>query len=1278
MPYEDNELQTAIEGHQSQLSNQEKNNTPNDDTFIDDSPLYGTRASLQSAPVAVDDGKHLLYPDIATSLPLKTSDRLLDDVLCDTIFLNSTDPNVIEKGLQTSGILRESMLSYSSFRSSIRPNALGSLTDQVTIQTKTEYDSISCPRYNKIYVFQAVILNPSLSEQQISSFDDIVRIPIYHLKVTVKIRQELERLKKHVGVTQFHSLDHLHEYDRVDLSTFDSSDPKLMDYGIYVSDDTNKLILIEIFQPEFNSPEEHESFTTDAIKKRYNDLCLKNESLNKKEAPSQPDCFYTLFKIFKGPLTRKSKEEPIKTIDSGNLVLNTHLNAEWLTSKYGFQASSEIDEETNDPFTEYVPPDMVGYVGDWNKRKIRESFVKKCLQLIFWGQLSASLLTPNSSLKNTKSVKGLSSLQTSFSTSPWFHLLGESRARILLNSNEQAHSPLDAEQHFINLSVSHYYTDRDIIRNYEALSSLDPDNIGLYFDALTYIANRKGAYQLIAYCGKQNIIGQEALENALVTFKIDPKEFNIAELNEATLLSIYKFETSNKSKVTSNHLTNFKNALRLLAKYTKSDKLKFYVDHEPYRALSQAYDTLSIDESVDEDIIKTAYSIKINDSPGLKLDCDRALYTIAISKRSLDLFNFLTDECPQFLKYYGPEKLHYQEALKLLQVNENASDETVLKIFKQKWYDESVFEPDQFLILRAALTRISIERNSNLITNFLLTGTIDPNSLPPENWPTGINNIGNTCYLNSLLQYYFSIAPLRRYILEYQKTLDNFNDHLSNSGHVRRIGGREISRGEVERSIQFIYQLRNLFYAMVHSRERCVTPSKELAYLAFAPSNVEVEFEVEGNKVGSNGAAISADSKGEVTQEAATTSEEKDPSLIDLEMEDKTNSDVDKDIENVKANEANEANDIEITVGENITDLASPTRVAKIGSDQLENALEMGRQQDVTECIGNVLFQIESGSEPIRYDEDNEQYDLIKQLFYGTTKQSIVPLSATDKVRTKVERFLSLLVNIGDHPKDIYDAFDSYFKDEYLTMEEYGDVKRTVAVTTFPTILQVQIQRVYYDRERFMPFKSIEPLPFKEVIYMDRYSDTENPLLLAKKEETEQMKQNLKVMKNRQRELLDRDESGLTRKDAFLESIKLLESNIVVTEASNSEDNKDVIRILKSNIIDIDNELMSLYNDINSLEDKISHQFDDFEEYGYSLFSVFIHRGEASYGHYWIYIKDRNYGGVWRKYNDETISEVQEEEVFNFNEGNTATPYFLVYVKQGQESDIEPLKRILE
>jgi len=39
------------------------------------------------------------------------------------------------------------------------------------------------------------------------------------------------------------------------------------------------------------------------------------------------------------------------------------------------------------------------------------------------------------------------------------------------------------------------------------------------------------------------------------------------------------------------------------------------------------------------------------------------------------------------------------------------------------------------------------------------------NSYPLETWPVGLRNIGNTCYLNSVLQFLFTIKPLREMIL---------------------------------------------------------------------------------------------------------------------------------------------------------------------------------------------------------------------------------------------------------------------------------------------------------------------------------------------------------------------------------------------------------------------------------------------------------------------------------------------------------------------------------
>lgn len=61
--------------------------------------------------------------------------------------------------------------------------------------------------------------------------------------------------------------------------------------------------------------------------------------------------------------------------------------------------------------------------------------------------------------------------------------------------------------------------------------------------------------------------------------------------------------------------------------------------------------------------------------------------------------------------------------------------------------------------------------------------------------PVGLHNIGNTCYLNSLLQYLFTVKPIRDIVLNYDDVRLPLTDESISS---RLLGGNkmQMDRGE--------------------------------------------------------------------------------------------------------------------------------------------------------------------------------------------------------------------------------------------------------------------------------------------------------------------------------------------------------------------------------------------------------------------------------------------------------------------------------------------------
>jgi ubiquitin carboxyl-terminal hydrolase 25/28 len=377
---------------------------------------------------------------------------------------------------------------------------------------------------------------------------------------------------------------------------------------------------------------------------------------------------------------------------------------------------------------------------------------------------------------------------------------------------------------------------------------------------------------------------------------------------------------------------------------------------------------------------------------------------------------------------------------------------------------------------------------------------------------------------------------------------------------------------------------------------------------------------------------------------------------------------------NHKTNVLGDATDSSSSAG--APNRAPPVPPRSQEKDAVKQAEEYARQQDVTEVIGNVLFQLQCAIRPLGFDTDGQQQDEIKNLFFGMLKTTTT--NSRGQARNKEEYFSDLMINVHSGPSDIYSAIDKALDRQIVTVDGSAETQ-FATISRLPPILQVYINRTDFDLKTSMPVKVTNHLDFPPEIYMDRFMDTDEADLLARRQQTWTYKDQLRQIET-EIAALEKTKFEISQSEVF---DTLAGQLMVIAECDEETDPAVYARMSaqsKQVAVNMREDLAKLRERAAELREIISSTYSDLKSIPYHLAAVFIHRGAASSGHYWIYIHDFQ-NDLWREYNDETVRVVGEPATTIFaappaTERRPATPNYLVYVKAGMEQQlVQALRR---
>jgi len=544
----------------------------------------------------------------------------------------------------------------------------------------------------------------------------------------------------------------------------------------------------------------------------------------------------------------------------------------------------------------------------------------------------------------------------------------------------------------------------------------------------------------------------------------------------------------------------------------------------------------------------------------------------------------------------------------------------------------------------------------------------------PETWPVGLVSHGNTCYLNSLLQYYFSLKPLREIVTDY----DQYKMDTSESQEkLERVGQRRVSTQEILGGKKFADELRHLFERMIKDRGPAVKPEQDLVCRAFLDPRDFAELEAQ--KSGNDSAIDDSTSMPDLLPNG-DDGEAKEPDVSQSRASSETLQADDHSADGQTGDVQMKGTDHPLSPppspGQKPEDQQAdgsappplpPRRFSTTTSDTLRQAeAKATQQQDVTEVHDSITQRLRAGMQPKGADNRGEQVDALRDLFAIGMSQTMI--SGTSISKPELISDSSIQLNVPTEASDLYSALDDYFDLQVVT--EGSEKQQYRSILELPPLVQINMPRIGFNKETKEAYKSDAPLRLEDELYLDRYCEGTASNVLERRRSAWGWRKNLLELKKEQK-ALQATGVGLEGPAAVTETAKFIKSLQDVNEELQAagedpiDGDLDVHEALEADAVFQKQRLESLDSQVSTLQGKLTGTFDDLKEKKYRLYAVFFHRGGSSSGHYWVSIHDFE-NDIWRSYNDESVTEVQTkdlENIFYAKDWQHGTPTFAVYVR---------------